>query len=102
MKFIFAAIAAIAATVVSAQKNIVTSQPGQNQVYTAGTTAQIVWTPVAGTISTIDLRSGNSNALAFVSNIATNVNAQDGKYSWNIPANTAPGTTCKFINVIKN
>lgn len=95
MKSIFAAIVAVAAAVASAQ-NIVTSQPGQNQKYKAGTTAQIVWTPVAGTISTIDLRSGSANALDFVANIATNVSAQAGSYAWNIPASTAPGTTCKY------
>ncbi|CAO3624952.1 unnamed protein product [Mucor hiemalis] len=90
MKSIFAAIVAVAAAV-SAQ-TIVTSQPGQNQKYKAGSTAQIVWTPVAGTISTIDLRAGSATALDFVATIATNVSAQAGSYSWNIPATTAPGT----------
>jgi propanediol dehydratase small subunit len=96
MKSVFAAIAAIAATVVSAQ-TIVTSQPGENQVFTAGTTAEIVWTGVAGTISTIDLRAGEATALAFVANIAKDVPAQTGRYSWNIPADIAAGTQCKYI-----
>lgn len=98
MKSVFAAIAAIAATVVSAQ-TIVTSQPGERQVFTAGTTAQIVWNPVAGTISTIDLRAGEATALQFVANIAKDVPAQAGSYSWNIPADTAPGDQCKYIYI---
>lgn len=96
MKSVFAAIAAIAATVVSCQ-TIVTSQPQEGQSFTAGTTAQIVWNPVAGTISTIDLRAGDANALTFVANIAKDVSAQAGSYSWNIPADTAAGTQCKYI-----
>ncbi|EPB82249.1 hypothetical protein HMPREF1544_11013 [Mucor circinelloides 1006PhL] len=91
MKSVIAAIAAIAATVVSAQ-NIVSSQPSTNQVLTAGTTANIVWAPVDGTISTIDLRQGSASALTFVQNIATNVPASTGNYAWNVPATLPAGT----------
>ncbi|KAK4510618.1 GTP cyclohydrolase I [Mucor velutinosus] len=91
MKSVIAAIAAIAATVVSAQ-NIVSSQPSTNQVLTAGTTANIVWAPVDGTISTIDLRQGAASALTLLQNIATNVPASTGSYSWNIPATIPAGT----------
>ncbi|GAN10314.1 hypothetical protein MAM1_0342c09852 [Mucor ambiguus] len=91
MKSVIAAIAAIAATVVSAQ-NIVSSQPSTNQVVTAGTTANIVWAPVDGTISTIDLRQGAASALTLVQNVATNVPASTGTYSWNVPATLPAGT----------
>ncbi|KAI7902310.1 uncharacterized protein BX663DRAFT_510698 [Cokeromyces recurvatus] len=91
MKSVIAAIAAIAASVVSAQQ-IITSQPTTNQVLTAGTTAQVVWQPVEGTISTIDLRQGDANALTFVQNVATNVPANTGSYAWNIPATLPAGT----------
>ncbi|KAG1112862.1 hypothetical protein G6F42_014620 [Rhizopus arrhizus] len=91
MKSVIAAIAAIAATVVSAQ-NIVSRQPSTNQVLTAGTTANIVWAPVDGTISTIDLRQGSASALTFVQNIATNVPASTGNYAWNVPATLPAGT----------
>ncbi|KAL7317275.1 hypothetical protein PS15m_003655 [Mucor circinelloides] len=91
MKSVIAAIAAIAATVVSAQ-NIVSSQPSTNQVLTAGTTANIVWAPVDGTISTIDLRQGSASALTLVQNIATNVPASTGTYAWNVPATLPAGT----------
>lgn len=94
MKSIFAALAAIAATVVSAQ-NIVSSQPSLNQVLTAGTSAQIVWAPIDGTISTIDLRSGAASALTLLQNVATNVPATAGSYTWNVPATLAAGTDCK-------
>ncbi|KAL9542342.1 hypothetical protein MBANPS3_008654 [Mucor bainieri] len=91
MKSVIAAIAAIAATVVSAQ-NIVSSQPSTNQVLTAGTTANIVWAPVDGTISTIDLRQGAATALTLLQNVATNVPASAGSYSWNVPATLPAGT----------
>ncbi|CAO3645679.1 unnamed protein product [Mucor fragilis] len=91
MKSVIAAIAAIAATVVSAQ-NIVSSQPSTNQVLTAGTTANIVWAPVDGTISTIDLRQGSASALTLLQNVATNVPATTGSYSWNVPATLPAGT----------
>lgn len=96
MKSVIAAIAAIAATVVSAQ-NIVSSQPSTDQVLTAGTTANIVWAPVDGTISTIDLRQGSASALTLVQNIATAVPATSGSYSWSVPASLPAGTDCKFI-----
>ncbi|KAI8987652.1 hypothetical protein BDF20DRAFT_851434 [Mycotypha africana] len=91
MKSVIAAIAAIAASVVSAQQ-IVTSQPTTNQVLVAGTTAQIVWNPVEGTIATIDLRKGDASALTFVQNVATNVPASTGSYAWNIPTSIAAGS----------
>ncbi|KAG2213246.1 hypothetical protein INT46_002467 [Mucor plumbeus] len=91
MKSVIAAIAAIAATVVSAQ-NIVSSQPSTDQVLTAGTTANIVWAPVDGTISTIDLRQGSASALTLVQNIATAVPATSGSYSWSVPASLPAGT----------
>lgn len=96
MKSVIAAIAAIAATVVSAQ-NIVSSQPSTNQVLTAGTTANIVWAPVDGTISTIDLRQGSASALTLLQNVATNVPATTGSYSWNVPATLPAGTDCKLF-----
>lgn len=96
MKSVIAAIAAIAASVVSAQ-TIVTSQPSQAQVLTAGTTAQVVWNPVTGTIASIDLRKGDASALTFVSNVATNVDASLGSYAWNIDASLAAGTDCKLF-----
>lgn len=98
MKSVIAAIAAIAATVVSAQ-SIVTSQPASNQALTAGSTANVVWTPVDGVISQIDLRQGDQAALAFVSTVATNVPASAGTYSWNIDASLPAGTDCKYYNV---
>jgi hypothetical protein len=94
MKSIFAALAAIAVSVVSAQ-SIISSQPSLNQVVTAGTTAQIVWAPVAGTISTIDLRSGSASALTLLQNVATNVPATAGSYAWSVPATLAAGNDCK-------
>ncbi|KAI8072191.1 uncharacterized protein B0P05DRAFT_549250 [Gilbertella persicaria] len=95
MKSVIAAIAAIAASVVSAQ-NIVSSQPTTNQVVTAGSTTQIVWAPVSGTISTIDLRKGQASALTTVANIATNVDASKGSYAWNVDASIPAGTDCKY------
>jgi multidrug resistance efflux pump len=95
MKSVIAAIAAIAASVVSAQ-NIVSSQPSTNQVVTAGTTASIVWAPVDGVISQIDLRQGNQAALTFISTVATNVPATAGTYSWNVDAKLPSGTDCKY------
>ncbi|KAI9486762.1 MAG: Ser-Thr-rich glycosyl-phosphatidyl-inositol-anchored membrane family-domain-containing protein [Benjaminiella poitrasii] len=92
MKSVIAAIAAIAATVVSAQSGVVTIQPSTNQVLKAGTTSQIVWNPIDSTIASIDLRKGNSDALTFVQTIATNVPGNTGSYSWNIPATLAAGT----------
>lgn len=96
MKPVIAAIAAIAATVVSAQ-SIVSSQPSTDQVLTAGTTANIVWAPVDGTISTIDLRQGSASALTLIQNIATAVPATAGTYAWSVPASLPAGTDCRFI-----
>jgi hypothetical protein len=96
MKSIFAALAAIAVSVVSAQ-TIVSSQPTTDQVLVAGTTAQIVWAPVAGTISTIDLRSGSASALVLVQNVATNVDASTGSYAWAVPATLTAATDCKYF-----
>lgn len=95
MKSIIAAIAAVALAVVSAQK-ITSSRPSMNQVLVAGATTQIVWTPVEGTISTIDLRQGDKVALNFLQTVATNVPANTGTYSWTVPASLPAGTDCKF------
>lgn len=94
MKSIVAALAAIACSVVSAQ-NIISSRPSLNQVLVAGTSAQIVWAPVDGTIANIDLRQGDKNALTFLQTIATNVPANTGSYSWNVPADLPAGSDCK-------
>lgn len=96
MKSIFAAIVAVAAAVASAQK-ITTSRPASNEVLVAGATAQIVWLPVAGVISTIDLRQGDQAALSFLNTVATAVPAMDGTYSWVIPATLPAGTDCKYL-----
>ncbi|KAI8367811.1 hypothetical protein EDC96DRAFT_506129 [Choanephora cucurbitarum] len=90
MKSIIAAVAALAASVVSAQ-TITSSQPTLNQVVTAGTTTQIVWAPVAGTISSIDLRKGDAAALILVANVASNVDASKGSYAWNVDASLPAG-----------
>ncbi|KAG2231794.1 hypothetical protein INT48_005449 [Thamnidium elegans] len=95
MKSIIAALAAIACTVVSAQK-ITSSRPALNQVLVAGSTAQIVWAPVEGVISTIDLRQGDKNALSFLQTIATNVPANTGTYNWDVPATLPAGTDYAF------
>ncbi|KAG2204330.1 hypothetical protein INT47_009372 [Mucor saturninus] len=91
MKSIFAAIFAVAAAVASAQK-IVSSRPASNQVIVAGASTQIVWAPVDGVISTIDLRKGDQVALAFLNTVATAVPATTGSYTWNVPADLAAGT----------
>lgn len=94
MKSIFAAIFAVAAAVASAQK-IVSSRPSSNQVLIAGASTQIVWAPVDGVISTIDLRKGDQAALQFLDTVASAVPATAGTYTWNVPANLAAGTDCK-------
>lgn len=95
MKSIFAAIVAVVAAVASAQ-NIVTSRPASGQVLVAGATAQIVWAPVDGVISTIDLRQGSAAALSFLNTVATAVPATTGSYTWTVPATLAAGTDCKY------
>ncbi|KAI9257737.1 hypothetical protein EDC94DRAFT_614002 [Helicostylum pulchrum] len=90
MKSIIAAIAAVALTVVSAVK-ITSSRPSMNQVLVAGANTQIVWKPVEGVITTIDLRQGDENALTFLQTIATNVPANTGTYSWDVPATLPAG-----------
>ncbi|KAI8371813.1 Ser-Thr-rich glycosyl-phosphatidyl-inositol-anchored membrane family-domain-containing protein [Blakeslea trispora] len=90
MKSIIAAVAALAASVVSAQ-SITSSQPTLNQVIVAGSTTQIVWSPVSGTISSIDLRKGDASALTTVAQIASNVDASKGSYAWNVDPSIPAG-----------
>ncbi|CAO3699191.1 unnamed protein product [Rhizopus stolonifer] len=97
MKFIVAAIAAFAVTMVSAQSAVATPHsPTLNQVLTAGQTTTIAWTPVTGvdTISTIDLLSGSATALQPVTggHVASNVQASLGTYTWTVPADLPTGT----------
>ncbi|KAG1459385.1 hypothetical protein G6F56_006172 [Rhizopus delemar] len=97
MKFIVAAIAAFAVSMVSAQSAVATPHsPTLNQVLTAGQTTTIAWTPVTGvdTISSIDLLSGSATALQPVAggHVASNVQASLGTYSWTVPADLPTGT----------
>lgn len=101
MKFIVAAIAAFAVSMVSAQSAVATPHsPTLNQVLTAGQTTTIAWTPVTGvdTISSIDLLSGSATALQPVAggHVASNVQASLGTYSWTVPADLPTGTDCKL------
>ncbi|GAA5801943.1 hypothetical protein HPULCUR_011579 [Helicostylum pulchrum] len=98
MKSVFIAIAALAATVVSAQNNIVSiTSPLMNTVYTAGQDAVISWIkPTVDTIPKIMLAKGDPLALEVVATIAENVDAKKGSYTWKIPADTAPGNDYAF------
>jgi hypothetical protein len=100
MKSIFAAIAAVAITAVSAQGATASiSAPLTGTVYAAGSDATIAWyAPVVSTISQINLLKGPASALVPVASVATNVDAAAGQYVWTIPAGTAAGNDCKFIN----
>ncbi|KAG0743274.1 hypothetical protein G6F57_007677 [Rhizopus arrhizus] len=92
MKSVFATILAVAATVVSAQTNIVSiTSPLTGTVYTAGQSAIISWiNPQVSSISKIVLAQGDPTALQPVSTIAENVDASAGSYTWNIPADITP------------
>ncbi|KAG2235297.1 hypothetical protein BDF21DRAFT_497253 [Thamnidium elegans] len=98
MKSFFVAIAALAATVVTAQNNIVSiTSPLMNAVYTAGQDAVISWiNPTVDTIPKIMLAKGDPLALEVVATIAENVDAKKGSYTWKIPADTAPGNDYAF------
>ncbi|EIE89616.1 hypothetical protein G6F46_000748 [Rhizopus delemar] len=92
MKSVFATLLAVAATVVSAQTNIVSiTSPLTGTVYTAGQSAIISWiNPQVSSISKIVLAQGDPTALQPVSTIAENVDASAGSYTWNIPADITP------------
>ncbi|KAI8335834.1 hypothetical protein BC941DRAFT_429522 [Chlamydoabsidia padenii] len=94
MRSIIFAIATIATTLVSAQQNIVSiTSPLTGTVYTAGKPAIISWIqPTVDTIPAIVIAQGNPNALQIVQTIANNVDATAGSYTWNIPADFAPGS----------
>ncbi|KAI8874691.1 hypothetical protein K501DRAFT_204214 [Backusella circina FSU 941] len=98
MKSIFAAIAALAITAVSAQGATASiSSPLTGTVYTAGSDATIAWyNPVVATISQINLLKGPASALVPVASVATNVDASLGQYVWTIPAGTAAGNDYAF------
>ena len=98
MKSIFAAVAVLAATVVSAQSNIVSiTSPLTGTVYTAGQPAVITWidqqVPV---IPKIVLAKGLPTALQPVSTIAQDVDANAGSYTWNVPVDIAAGDDYAF------
>ncbi|EPB91286.1 hypothetical protein HMPREF1544_01802 [Mucor circinelloides 1006PhL] len=97
MKSIFAAIAALAATVVSAQNIVSITSPLTGTVYTAGQPAIITWidqqVPV---IPKIVLAKGLPTALQPVSTIAQDVDANAGSYVWNVPADIAAGDDYAF------
>ncbi|KAI8987575.1 hypothetical protein BDF20DRAFT_850985 [Mycotypha africana] len=93
MKFsIFAAIATLA-TAVSAQTSIVSiTSPLTGTVYTAGQPATITWIDQqVPMIPKIVLAKGIPTALQPVTVIAQNVDANAGSYTWNVPADIAPG-----------
>ncbi|CAO3628046.1 unnamed protein product [Cunninghamella blakesleeana] len=65
--------------------------------YKAGSQAIITWiNPTVETISAIVLAKGSSTALQPVSQIAQNVDAKAGTYTWNIPADITPGSDYAF------
>ncbi|ORZ11999.1 hypothetical protein BCR42DRAFT_99243 [Absidia repens] len=93
MRSIFFAIAALGASIVSADNIVSITSPLTGTVYTAGQPALISW--IDATVSTIPaivIAQGDPNALQPVSTIASNVDASAGSYTWNIPADFAPGT----------
>lgn len=99
MKSIVAAIAALAVAAVSAQTTppVSITSPLTGTVYTAGGQALITWiNPTVTTLAQIQLAKGPSNALQPVGLVASNVATASGTYTWTIPANTAPGTDCKY------
>lgn len=96
MRSTFIAIAAIATTFVSAQNIVSITSPLSGTVYTAGKAALISWIDASvDTIPAIVIAQGDPNALQPVQTIASNVDASAGSYTWNIPADFAPGTDCK-------
>ncbi|KAI9364065.1 hypothetical protein BD770DRAFT_286263, partial [Pilaira anomala] len=93
MKSVLVAIAAIAATVVSAQNNILSvTSPLKGTVYTAGKTARISWIKATvDSIPKIMLAKGDPSNLQIVEVLAENVDAKQGYYNWDIPADITPG-----------
>ncbi|KAI8098387.1 uncharacterized protein B0P05DRAFT_521746 [Gilbertella persicaria] len=90
MKSVLATLAAIAATVVSAQYNVVSiTSPLTGTVYTAGQNASITWiNPSTDVIPQIVLAKGDPTALQYVTTIAQNVSTAGGVYIWPVPADT--------------
>ncbi|KAI8874594.1 hypothetical protein K501DRAFT_234830 [Backusella circina FSU 941] len=97
MKSIFAALAALAISAVSAQGSTAyITSPLSGTVYTAGGQAIIAWnTPTVSTF-TINLLQGASSALVQVETVATNVDATLGTYTWDIPSTLATGSDYAF------
>ncbi|ORZ16234.1 Ser-Thr-rich glycosyl-phosphatidyl-inositol-anchored membrane family-domain-containing protein [Absidia repens] len=96
-----AIVAAALISVVSAQSSstpiISVTAPLQGASYKAGDKAVISWiNPTVDSISQIVLAKGSSNALQPVTTIASNVKADSGSYTWNIPADTPAGSDYAF------
>ncbi|KAI8328716.1 Ser-Thr-rich glycosyl-phosphatidyl-inositol-anchored membrane family-domain-containing protein [Chlamydoabsidia padenii] len=93
-------VAAALITMVSAQQSkpiISVTAPLQGASYKAGEKATISWiNPTVDSISQIVLAKGSSTALQPVTTIAQNVKASSGSYSWDIPADTPPGSDYAF------
>lgn len=95
-----AIVAAAFIGLVSAQTTtpiISVTSPLEGTTYKAGGQAIITWiNPTVATISSIMLAKGSSTSLQPVTQIAQNVDAKSGTYTWTIPADITPG---KFINL---
>ncbi|KAI7856361.1 hypothetical protein BDC45DRAFT_533790 [Circinella umbellata] len=100
MKSIVAAIAALAIAAVSAQdtKPIVSiTAPLSGTKLKAGSDAIITWiNPTVDSISKIMLAKGEATALQPLVEVASNVDAKAGTYTWKIPADIAPGADYAF------
>lgn len=96
MMFKSVLVAIATAALVSAQSIVSITSPLGNNVYTAGGQAIITWVnPTVDTIPQIELSKGPSTLLQPVLTVATNVNAKDMQYTWNIPTTITPGSDCK-------
>jgi hypothetical protein len=101
MKSIFAALAALAISAVSAQGSTAyITSPLTGTVYTAGGQAIIAWNTATVSTFTINLLQGASSALVQVETVASAVDATLGTYTWDIPSSLAAGTDCKYYLMI--
>ncbi|KAI7893517.1 uncharacterized protein EV154DRAFT_460895 [Mucor mucedo] len=101
MKFIFAAIYAVAAVAVSGQQYtgpVFITSPLTGTVYNAGKPAVINWiNPVSDVITKIVLAQGISTNIQPLITIAENVDSKLGTYSWDVPTDILPGDNYAFV-----
>ncbi len=69
--------------------SITVNSPNGGEIWCPGSTRNITWSATA--IQNVDIAISSDNGSNY-SNLATNISASTGSWSWNIPADQAPGS----------